>query len=767
MRARKKIKIYGIIACKAFISHIFQLTKKFNLSGWIKNSNESTNMEVEGDNASIIEFVSAIYDDPKKTGHAVELNFYDMPVLNSENFHIIEEKCKHKSKSKLTESIPKDFATCDECLNKIFDIKSKKYYYSFTACEKCGPKYSIVNSLPFTRENSSIHNFEFCEECKNDINKGLLETNFSNCPVCGPKVWLKIRENIFFNQQESFVKAAKILSKNKTLLLKSTNCFYLCANAFSTKAVEKIREIKERKNKPLTVMAKNIQEIEKFAYLNDIEKELLTSKQRPVVLVKLKKFNYLAKNITSGFDNIGVMLPSNPIHHLLFASGKLKVLVMSSANKNGTAIETNNTKAEEAYGDLVFGILFHDLNILNGSDDSIVTVVNNEKYFFRLARGYTPNSIIIKNASPVILACGAYQNSTVALGTPDGKIHIGPYVGNLETANIFDLYKKNIALFCKLFDVTPEYAVCDLSPDYLSTKHVMSLKIPFFQIQHHYAHLISCLVDNNIPITEPVIGVIFDNSGFGDDQTVWGGEFLVSKDLEYKRITHIPIFKIIGIKGKESQIYRLGYSMLQKAGISLSNPIYKKLNIASEEEKMFSGLIDKGINSQLTSSAGKLFDAIASILGILKYSPYEEYSALYLESLADKSNKEIYNLREFHIKNTNELIQFIVKDVEKKEPIHKILARFHNSLAKMVACTCFEISKRAKIHKVALSGSVWMNILLLTRTIEELEKFNLKILIHKNISTNDESLSLGQAAYLMYKVSDKKAGHNFTKTVFH
>lgn len=753
MKVRKKIKISGIISSKAFLSHISTLAQKSNLSGWVKGDTGSINIEAEGNNISILEFLSNIQEAPQKNSRITEINLEDTPVLNTEEFYIIQKE-EEFSFDKIA---PQDIGICDDCLKKLFNLESKNFNYPFISCDKCGPRYSIINSLPYTRENSSLEKFKLCKSCNEDADKGIFETSFCNCKECGPKIWLKTQNKEIRNNKDIFENLEKILSKDGVVLLKSINCFYLCASAFSKSAVQKIRDIKVRKDKPLTVMVKNLEEAKKFAYISEIEEEFLKSEQKPVVELKLKRKDYLAYEVANGFDKIGVMLPFTPIHNLLFELSNQKVLIMSSANVSGRSIEVDNESAELTYKDLVDGILLHNMDILNGSDDSVITILNNKKYAIRLARGYAPNNIPLDTQEcPVVLACGAHHNSTITLVTPDGKAHVSPYMGNLESYNVFDLYKKNVALFCKLFGVTPEYAVCDFDPDYLSTRYVKSLKIPYYQVQHHYAHLLSCLVDNNIPLDEPVIGVIFDGSGLGDDQTNWGGEFLVSTNLTYQRASSIPVFKMIGFKGKETQIYRLGYSLLQKTGIEHSSSAYKNLKLSAEEESIFSSLMNKGVLSPLTSSASKLFDALASILGVTRLSSYEEYSSLLLESIADKNNKDIYALKNFNIKNTDELIRFIANDIDENQPVSAISAKFHNTLAKMVATTCKEISNKTEIDKIALSGSVWMNILLLTRTIEELEKVNLKPLIHSCISTNDEGLSLGQAAYLTYVLSNSK-----------
>lgn len=753
MRVRKKIIISGIISCRSFVSYVFAQAKKCSLSGWVNAGNDSTSIEVEGDNASVLEFLSNVYDNPGRTSGIANLDLSDMPVLNSNDFYVVNNQKDYNP----VETLPKDVAPCDKCIEKLNNDNSGYYEYPFIFCENCGPKYSTLDSLPYMRENSSINAFELCHNCKSAMEKGIFNIYYSNCPDCGPSYNLKYKNKKTF-KEDAILLSRKLLEKDKILLLKGLNCFYLCANAFSFKAVDRIREIKNRKDKPLNVMVNSIDEIKKFAFLNDKEKELLQSPEKPVVLLKIKDPLYLAPNIVGNFNKIGVMLPANPVQHLLFKSEKIKVLVMSSANKSGRVIETENIRADETYKDIVDGILFHDLTIKNGSDDSITTVVNDEKYCLRLGRGFAPHCISLKNVHniPTILACGAYQNSTIAIATSDGKVHISPYTGDLNTANVFELYKRNISLFCKLLNVSPDYAVCDLNPDYYSTRYVMNLYVPKFQVQHHYAHLLSCLADNNVQVDTPVIGVIFDGSGFGDDQTVWGGEFLISRELKYERSASIPVFKMIGIKDKEFQLHRLGYSLLKRSGINIGHQVYKNLNISREEEKMFENLINKGVGSPLTSSAGKLFDAVASILGLIKHTSYDEYSVLYLESLTNLNNWDTYKLSSFHIGKINELIKFICADIENKVSIPDILAKFHNTLAKMVAYTCYCISVKEKIDTIVLSGSVWMNLHLLNRTIEELEKLNLKVLIHKNISTNDEGLSLGQAVFAAYQLNDTK-----------
>ncbi len=756
MRVRKNIRLKGVVSTDIFKTYVFDLAKDLKLSGWLKADNDITSMEVEGDNNSVIEFMSNIYDKPHEMPEIKEMNFEDVPVLNSDNFYDMNEQ---KKKYKQSVKLPLDKGICSNCQDKIKNKKFTNFEYPFIFCNDCGPLYSILKSLPFTKENSSLTAFDFCDNCKNAIEKGFLEVSLSNCKNCGPKLWYENDKTVIKDQSKIYEIAGKVFKNNGVLLFKSTNCFYLCTDAYSKRGIGKIREIKSRIDKPLYLMAKDLHTIEKFAYVSDKEKELLLSQQRPVVILNLKKDNKIPDEVTSGLDKVGVMLPYNGMQVLLLEKIKPDLLVMSSANKRGTAIEVNNENAKDIFGSQVDGMLLHNMKIHNASDDSVLKINRGDSQFLRIARGFAPKEFKLQVSlpyTPVVLACGALHNSTVAVSTSDGKLIVRPYSGVFDSSFMYESYQQNTKLFCNLLGQKPEYAICDLNPDYLSTRYARELKIPYYQIQHHYAHLLSCLLDNDMPIETPVIGAIFDGSGLGNDQTIWGGEFLISKEFNFERFTHIPVFKMIGMLGKENQIYRLGYSLLQRSGISTDHPIYKNLGISEEEEKMLSNLINRGVSSPLTSSAGKLFDAVASILGVLKYSYHEEYSALYLETICDSNCADIFTLSEYKIKNTNELIRALANDAIENKDISATSTKFHNTLALMIANTCFDISQKTDIRQVILSGSVWMNNLLLNKTVEELDELGLKPITHKNISPSDENLSLGQIYYLVNKIAKTK-----------
>ncbi len=762
MRVRKNIKLKGVVSTDIFKTYVLKLASDLKLSGWVKTDKSVTCIEVEGDNNSVIEFMSNIYDKPHEMPEIKEMNFEDVPVINSDNFYDMNEQ---KKIYKQSIKVPIDKGICNNCQDKIKNTKFTNYEYPFIFCNNCGPFYSILKTLPFTKENSSLAAFDLCNNCKNAIEKGSLEVSLSNCKDCGPKLWYENDKTVIKDQPKVYEAACKTLKNHGVLLFKSTNCFYLCSDAYSKKSIEKIREIKSRIDKPLYVMAKDLQTIEKFAYITDKEKELLLSQQRPVVILKLKKDSKIPTVITSGLDKIGVMLPYNGIQVILFDKIKSNLLVMSSANKRGTAIEVNNQNAKDIFGSQVDGMLLHDMNIHNASDDSVLKTNMDNNQFLRIARGYAPKEFKLPTSlpyTPVVIACGALHNSTVTVSTPDGKLMVSPYSGVYDSSFMYQSYQQDTKSFCSLLGYKPEYAVCDLNPDYLSTRYARELKIPYYQIQHHYAHLLSCMLDNDMPIETPVIGAIFDGSGFGNDQTIWGGEFLISKEFNFERFTHIPVFKMIGMLGKENQIYRLGYSLLQRAGISTDHQIYKNLEISEEEEKMLYNLINRGVSSPLTSSAGKLFDAVAAILGVLKYSYHDEYSAQYLESISDPNCADIFALSDYKIKDINELIRALANDAVENENISITTAKFHNTLALMIANTCFEISQKTDIRQVILSGSVWMNTLLLNKTVEELDELGLKPITHKNISPSDENLSLGQVYYLVNKIAKtKKTLHAF------
>ncbi|MEI7475721.1 MAG: carbamoyltransferase HypF [bacterium] len=750
MKVRKKIKISGVLGCNSFLSYLEGLAKKFNLSGCVENKplDNKVSLEIEGNSASVFRFISVINGETDGAARLTDINFSDIPVQNCNDFKVFNKKDKFNK----IEDLLKDIATCPDCESKIMDKNSPFYNYPFMSCEKCGPKYSKTTLLHDKKIRDNEDFYEFCTNCKSSENNN---DEAEICLKCSNKVWLKTKDNLYFDVETCFSKSSEILLNGGIILFKSTNTFYLCSSTDSIEAIKTIKEIKTRKNKPLHIMARSIEEIEKFAILSEQERKLLLSPERPVVMLELKDKKYFSDEIIIGFSKVGVMLPFNPIQLLLFKNKNLKTIVLSNANNTGRNVETDNLKAEEQFGKFVDAMLFHDKNIVNGSDDSIVKVINGKKYFIRVARGYAPMRTKIENIehSPVILACGAHQSSTLTIVTPDGHAHVSPYMGNLDTANVFDLYKKNVSMYCNLFNINPDYAVCDLNNDYLSTKYIKTLKIPFIQMQHHFAHLISCIADNELPVNTPAIGVIMDGTGFGEDQTSWGGELLVYDGSQYKREQNIPVFKMIGISGKENEIYRLGYSLLKRFSINSDYINSNCLKITTEEIKIFDSLLNKGVSSPLTSSATKLFDGVASIMGVLRYSYYQEFSSLYLENIANKQDKSYYKLNDYTIKNISSLIQAIVKDIENKVDNSLIAARLHNTFAKMIAGSVVNISKNTGIKTIALSGALWMNGLLLERTIEELEKHKLDILTHKNTAPNDEGISLGQAAYMSYMLS--------------
>lgn len=749
MKIRKKIKISGILGCKSFMSYIENLAKKFNLSGIIENKYEDNkiDVEIEGNTVSVFKFVSIINNEADGLAKLKNIDFVDIPVKNCNEFKVYDRVESFNP----VEDILKDIATCCSCNQSILDKNSPFYFYPFMSCEKCGPKYSKATFLNDEKLKNNMDFYDFCSNCKNEN----MAEEQNICLSCGPKIWLKTKDNLYFNYETCFNTASEIMINGGVLLFKSTNTFYLAASTDSINAIKTIRQIKTRKNKPLHIMARSIEEIEKFAVISEQERQLLLSPERPVVMVDLKDKNYFSDEILMGFNKVGVMLPFNPIQILLFQNEKLNTIVLSNANNTGKNVETDNIKAEEQFGKYVDGMLLHDKDIINGSDDSIVRIIRNDKYFLRVARGYSPVRIKLQNVNnpPVILACGAHQSSTLTLITPDGYANISPYIGNLDNANVFDFYKKNISMFCNLFNINPEYAVCDLNNDYLSTKYIKSLKIPFIQMQHHFSHLISCLVDNNLPVNTSAIGVIMDGTGFGEDQTSWGGEILVYDGLQYKREENIPVFKMIGMNGKENEIYRLGYSLLKRVGINSDSINSKFLNITKEEQKIFDSLINKGVESPLTSSATKLFDAISSIMGVLRYSYYQEFSSLCLENIANKEDKSFYRFNEQTIKNISPLVNGIINDLEKNVDISLIVSRLHNTFARMVVGSVLNAYKKTAIKTVVLSGALWMNGLLTERVCELLEEKGFTVLTHRRISPNDEGISLGQAAYMTHIIS--------------
>ncbi|NOZ45476.1 MAG: carbamoyltransferase HypF [Chlorobi bacterium] len=741
------IKISGLVQGVGFRPFIYRLAEEFGLTGWVENRNDGVLIKVSSANSTISQFIESI-----KSQAPLASNIYSITVNKAEteefkNFYI---KKSTNVSNHVTEISP-DIAVCDECL---YDMKHQKHRidYPFINCTNCGPRFTIIKSLPYDRQKTTMHEFNMCEICEAEY-KTITNRRFHAQPVacnhCGP-VYSFTNSTIKTSDLNLILEHLKEgIEKGKFFAIKGLGGFHLMCDALNNIAVSELRNLKKRDGKPFAVMFKNITELKKYAVINKVEEKLLNSWRRPIVL--LQKKEYLAYEVCNGLTNIGAMLPYMPFHYLLFERLKTPAIVLTSGNFSDEPILISNNKALESFNNKVNGIITYNRKIFNRTDDSVTMVINNIPRILRRSRGYTPHPIRTNLNVESILAVGAELVNSFAIGKGNQAI-LSQYIGDLKNFETYEFYKETYHRFSKLFKFRPEIVACDLHPDYLSSQFAELLLIEnknlkIVKVQHHHAHIASVMLDNNLD--EKIIGVSFDGIGLGTDNHIWGGEFLVTDLLDFERYSHFDYIPMPGGDKATKEPWRMAFSYLYSAFgddvFNLPLPLFEKIkkkNITSIKK-----MIDNKINAPLTSSAGRLFDAITGILGINLFSSFHAEAPMRLESIIKNKINSYYDF-EF----VNETISFsetirqIVIDVENRKSNSEIAAKFHNTINRVIITKVNEISKQTGIKKVVLSGGTFQNKYITSKIETALAKENLKVYVPHSIPVNDQGIAIGQLA---------------------
>ncbi|SEF76856.1 hydrogenase maturation protein HypF [Caloramator fervidus] len=733
---RAFIKVNGIVQGVGFRPFVNKLVEKYCLNGWIKNTSFGVEMEVEGDEENLKAFVHDIKNNPPKLAYIENLEtefFQDLKYYKE--FNIIKSE---EYNNKFTFISP-DVGICEDCLRELFDENDKRYQYPFINCTNCGPRFTIIKDVPYDREKTTMNQFKMCEDCLReyrDIKDRRYHAQPNCCPECGPHLWfIDEKGNIFKNAID---KAIEYIKDGKIVAIKGIGGFHIACDAKNRNAVEKLRKRKGRDEKPFALMMKDVDVVKYYCYADEDEIEILNSYKRPIVLLRKKNnlFDHISEN-----DSLGVMLPYTPLHYIIMQY--FDVLVMTSGNPHDVPISYVNDEALIFLKDIVDGFLMHDRDIYVRCDDSIVKVFEGREYFIRRSRGYVPFPLKV-NIESNILACGAEQKGSFAL-SKNGFVFLSQHIGELRNIETYKHFEEQIEHFKKLFDIKPEKIVCDMHPDYMSTHYASKvskgLDIPLYKVQHHHAHMASCMVDNNIE--GPVIGVVWDGTGFGLDGNIWGGEFLVGDYKEFKRVATIRSIKLPGMDKAVKEVYRIKYSILK----DIFGGIPEKF-IKTDDANIINLMLDKNINVATSTSIGRLFDGVASILGIKDRVTYEGQAAVLLESIAKESDLvykyDIIN-GDIMILDWKPMIENIVEDLSFRD-VSFIAAGFMNTLVKASLDIIDNLRRIYGINCVVVSGGVFQNIYLLKRMVAGLRNKGFDVYTHKRVSTNDEGIALGQLA---------------------
>lgn len=756
------LTVEGIVQGVGFRPYVYNLAASFNLKGWVNNNSEGVYIDIEGDNSDIDKFIDKLKKDPPPLAKIENIKIKEMEICNYSSFVIKKSEIKEE---KITLISP-DMAICKECSHDIHDPNNRRFGYPFTNCTNCGPRFTIIKSIPYDRDKTTMKKFQMCSDCLHeytDPSNRRFHAQPNACSKCGPHIWITDNQGTMIDIKENNIIewTQKMLALGKIFAIKGLGGFHLACDAKNSSAVELLRERKKRPFKPFAVMAKDMDTVKKYCTVNSIEEKLLTGIRKPIVLLERNSIYSLPQSVAPNQNTLGVMLPYTPLHELIL-SGNTDILIMTSANIYGLPLEYENDSALEKLSTLVDYFLMHNRDIYIPIDDSVVKVAENEERMIRRARGYVPNPLKLKGVNS-ILACGSNMKNTFAI-TKENFIFLSQHNGDLENLETIERYKKNIEHFKNIFSFSPEYIACDMHPQYFSTKYGEVYDLPKIYIQHHHAHIVSCMFENNIK--NDVIGVSYDGTGYGTDGKIWGGEILICNYNDFSREAHLSYVKMPGGEKAVKEPLRMGVSYIYEA--YKNEPQDKMLSIIKKlyTESAFNILkiIKSNINCPETSSMGRFFDAVSSICGIRNAVTYEGQASIELENsiVSGISDSYRYDIKESSLPyeiNPSETIKEIIADRFNNKPAGIISAKFHNTVINFTSDLCIKIRNKTSINSVALSGGVFQNSYLLKSTIERLKKEGFEVYAHKDIPANDGGVSLGQIVIANAKINASNKAH--------
>ncbi|MEH2402294.1 carbamoyltransferase HypF [Nostoc sp.] len=768
----EEIRVCGTVQGVGFRPTVYRLAKACGLRGDVCNDGQGVLIRVSGSEEAITKFVARLQTECPPLAKINQLTriIYERE-LKFDNF-VISTSVSNAIKTEITP----DAATCPQCQQEIFDPFSRFYRYPFTNCTHCGPRLSIIRAIPYDRCNTSMSAFAMCSECAkeyHDVENRRFHAQPVACYACGPTAWLERADGksvtaSMFSMLDDVDAVCTLLQKGEIVGIKGLGGIHLACDATQETAVQKLRQRKRRYHKPFALMARDIEIIEEYCTVNAKEKELLTSPAAPIVLLQATGKKVVAPSIASGQNTLGFMLPYTPLHHLILRRMN-RPIVLTSGNLADEPQCINNDEAREKLGTIADYFLFHNREIINRVDDSVVKVIGDKAQTIRRARGYAPAPISLPlgfQNVPRILAMGSELKNTFCL-LREGEAILSQHLGDLENAAAFNAYEDTLNLYLNLFKHKPEVIAIDKHPEYLSSKLGKELadtnQIKIYQIQHHHAHIAACMAENGIPLdSPPVLGIALDGLGYGDDGTLWGGEFLLA---DYRKFQRLATFKPVVMIGGEQAIYqpwRNTYAQLIAANLwNDCQQQYNNLEIVKflnkKPLKLLNQLMEKGINSPPASSVGRLFDAVAAAIGIYRDEcSYEGQAAIAIEAIVDVSSlnndketpKYPFNFifsDSIYCIDPRPMWQALLDDLQQQVSQPVMAAKFHKGLANAILEMVKHLCQENLINQVVLTGGVFQNCILLEQVTKRLQTLGIKVLTHSLVPANDGGLSLGQA----------------------
>jgi hydrogenase maturation protein HypF len=753
-RIRTAVRVEGIVQGVGFRPFVYGLATRLGLGGLVGNDVDGVFAEVEGSPAAVETFLASLAADAPPLARIDRITTTALPPDGTAAFSIAPSQPGPQRRT----LVSADTATCADCLAELADPDDRRHGYAFINCTNCGPRFTIVRDVPYDRPLTTMAGFAMCEACAaeyHDPSDRRFHAQPVCCPACGPRLALTDAAGKPL-PGEPLAAAAGLLREGQVLAVKGLGGYHLAVDASSEPAAAALRARKHREDKPFAVMVSGVTAARRLCEVDEAAAAVLASSRRPVVLLARRPSAGVAASVAPGNRQLGLMLPYTPLHHLLL-SEVARPIVLTSGNVSDEPIVYADGEAGERLGGIADAFLTHDRPIETRTDDSVVRVFRGREMVLRRSRGYVPEPLRVRArfARPV-LACGAELKNTFCLAK-DHHAFVSHHIGDLENAETLRSFTEGIQHFRRLFDVTPEVVAHDLHPEYLSTKYALELDgVQLAGVQHHHAHIASCLADNQAD--GPVIGVAFDGTGYGTDGTIWGGEFLIAGAGGFERAAHLEAVPMPGGAAAIRQPWRMAAAYLDAADPAGS----ADLDVARRNQRLWPAVVSmarRGINAPLTSSAGRLFDAVAAILGVRDAINYEGQAAVELEQLADPAEPGAYRAaitepdaawpdapggQALRISGTD-LVRAAAEDLTAGTDRSVIAARFHNGVAQLITDCCLLLRERSGLGTVALSGGVFQNVLLLEAAVSRLEGHGFGVLVHSRVPCNDGGISLGQA----------------------
>ena len=758
-RIRTAVRVEGIVQGVGFRPFVYGLATRLGLGGLVGNDVDGVFAEVEGSPAAVETFLASLAADAPPLARVDRITTTAMPPDGTAAFSIAPSQPGPQRRT----LVSADTATCPDCLAELADPDDRRHGYAFINCTNCGPRFTIVRDVPYDRPLTTMAGFAMCEACAAEYHAPSDRRFHAQpvcCPACGPRLALADAAGKPL-PGEPLAAAAGLLRAGQVLAVKGLGGYHLAVDASSEPAAAALRARKHREDKPFAVMVADVTAARRLCDVDDAAAGLLASARRPIVLLPRRPSAGVAASVAPGNRQLGLMLPYTPLHHLLLTE-VARPIVLTSGNVSDEPIVYADGEAGDRLRGIADAFLTHDRPIETRTDDSVVRLFRRREMVLRRSRGYVPEPLRVRArfARPV-LACGAELKNTFCLARDDHAF-VSHHIGDLENAETLRSFTDGIEHFQRLFDIAPEVVAHDLHPEYLSTKYALDLGgVEPVGVQHHHAHIASCLADNQAD--GPVIGVAFDGTGYGTDGTIWGGEFLIADAGRFERAAHLEVVPMPGGAAAIRQPWRMAAAYLDAADFAGCGD----LEVARRNQRYWAAMVAmgrRGVNAPLTSSAGRLFDAVAAILGVRDAINYEGQAAVELEQLADPAEPSAYRAaitepatglestggpdavgdHALHIAGTD-LVRAVVEDLTAGQDRSVIAARFHNGVAQLITDCCLLLRERSGLNTVALSGGVFQNLLLLDAAVSRLEGKGFGVLVHSRVPCNDGGISLGQA----------------------